>query len=81
MNITTAGDFARSCKNGFGIGLGFRLGYLTFAPGLHFAGAGASDSASSPRFRASKLTDKSSSAPALSFQVSKTHRRFSTKGK
>ncbi|KAH6785311.1 hypothetical protein C2S51_037766 [Perilla frutescens var. frutescens] len=38
-------------------------------------------SASSPRFRASKLTDKSSSAPTLSFQVSETHRRFSIKGK
>ncbi|KAH6761010.1 CAAX amino terminal protease family protein [Perilla frutescens var. frutescens] len=36
-------------------------------------------SASSPRFRASKLTDKSSFAPALSFRVSETHRRFSTK--
>lgn len=35
--------------------------------------------ASGPRFRASKLTDKSSFAPAPSYRVSETHRRFSTK--
>ncbi|XP_057786808.1 uncharacterized protein LOC131004202 [Salvia miltiorrhiza] len=36
-------------------------------------------SVSSPRFRASKLTDKSLFAPALSFRVSETHRRFPAK--
>ncbi|KAI3468667.1 hypothetical protein Pfo_025330 [Paulownia fortunei] len=36
-------------------------------------------STSSPRFRASKFTSKSSFAPALSFRVSGTHHRFSTK--
>ncbi|KAK6158293.1 hypothetical protein DH2020_005607 [Rehmannia glutinosa] len=36
-------------------------------------------STSSPRFRASKFTSKSPFAPALSFRVSGTHHRFSTK--